>query len=88
MSIAFTFPLLRILRSALLFCMLLTAGVNTVQAQCDVDIHIANDQSGSIDATENAQARTFIKQLTQSLSLGNSNSQNRIALSQWWQPMA
>src|SRR4051812_9896546 len=52
-------------------------------AQCGLDIYIANDQSGSVDGTENIQGRNFIRQLVQSLNLGNGNTQSRIALAEW-----
>lgn len=52
-------------------------------AQCGLDIMVVNDQSGSVDATENVQARDFILQLAQSHALGNANTQNRIAVSEF-----
>ena len=65
--------------------MILSALAGSIKsfAQCGIDIYIANDQSGSIDATEDRQGKTFIKNLAQSLSLGNANSQSRIALANW-----
>lgn len=52
-------------------------------SQCAYDIYIANDQSGSVDALENMQSRQFIAQLATSLTLGNSNTESRIAVASW-----
>ncbi len=52
-------------------------------SQCAYDIYIANDQSSSVDALENTQSRQFIEQLATSLTLGNSNSESRIAVASW-----
>lgn len=52
-------------------------------AQCGLDIMVVNDQSGSVDATENIQARDFIVKLAQAHALGNANTQNRIAVSEF-----
>ncbi|WP_165836245.1 VWA domain-containing protein [Taibaiella soli] len=52
-------------------------------AQCGLDIMVVNDQSGSVDATENVQSRDFIVKLAQAHALGNANTQNRIALAEF-----
>ncbi|WP_084299411.1 GEVED domain-containing protein [Dyadobacter tibetensis] len=53
------------------------------QQTCALDIHIANDQSGSIDAVENSQGKTFVRKLAQSINLGTGETGNRIAVSNW-----
>jgi acylphosphatase len=50
---------------------------------CGVDIYIANDQSGSIDAVENRQSRDFIRKFSQWIQLGNTNTESRVALANW-----
>ena len=52
-------------------------------SQCGFDLYIANDQSGSVDAQENLQSRQFIEKLALSFTLGNSNTQSRIAIASW-----
>ncbi len=55
-----------------------------VQAQsCGLDIHIANDNSGSVDSTENRQARDYVSQLGMAFELGNTNDLARISISTW-----
>ncbi|WP_118976607.1 T9SS type A sorting domain-containing protein [Taibaiella koreensis] len=66
-----------------LLCLLLCLSVRYSQAQCGLDIMILNDQSGSVDASENMQARDFILKLAQAHSLGNANTENRIVLSEF-----
>jgi len=66
----------------ILLLLLFMAAIQS-RAQCGLDIMIVNDQSGSVDATENVQARDFILQLAQAHALGNANTQNRIAISQF-----
>ncbi|MCC6583964.1 MAG: SBBP repeat-containing protein [Chitinophagales bacterium] len=53
-------------------------------AQCGLDVFIANDQSGSVDALENAQGRHFISELMLNLDpWGTANNQSRMAVAQW-----
>ncbi|MEI9943353.1 MAG: VWA domain-containing protein [Chitinophagaceae bacterium] len=72
------------MKTLLLFLLMLAISANAPAQTCGgLDISIANDQSGSVDATENAQSRTFIRNLSASLTLGNANDQSRIQLSNW-----
>ncbi|MEI9943352.1 MAG: GEVED domain-containing protein [Chitinophagaceae bacterium] len=72
------------MKTLLLFLLFATISGNTIAQTCGgLDISIANDQSGSVDATENAQSRIFIRNLSASLTLGNTNNQSRIQLSNW-----
>ncbi|RRO15021.1 FG-GAP-like repeat-containing protein, partial [Flavobacteriaceae bacterium 14752] len=50
-----------------------------------LDIHIANDISGSVDATEFQQSKDFITQLGLSFagSLGTDDTETRISISNW-----
>ena len=57
--------------------------VQVARAQCGMDIFIANDQSGSVDAWENAKSRSFITTLASSLDLGNKDDQVRVAIADW-----
>lgn len=66
-----------------LLLLLLFIAVIQSRAQCGLDIMVVNDQSGSVDATENAQSRDFIMKLGQAHALGNANTQNRIAISEF-----
>ncbi|MCP4088972.1 MAG: VWA domain-containing protein, partial [Gammaproteobacteria bacterium] len=53
---------------------------------CDValDVHIANDVSGSVDSRENLQSKQFITALGLHLSpLGTGDNESRISISQW-----
>jgi hypothetical protein len=71
--------------TALLLCIL---GLSAAQAQtCGLDIHIANDNSGSVDAVENRQSRAFVSQLGLAFDpLGTANNQARVSISTWdWQ---
>lgn len=68
---------------SVLLLLLLGLAVLNANAQCGLDIFVVNDQSGSVDATENAQARDFILKLAQAHTLGNSNTENRIAISEF-----
>lgn len=53
-------------------------------SQCGgLDILIANDQSGSVDARENQQSRVFITALAQALPLGYEPNGYRIAIADW-----
>lgn len=52
--------------------------------QCGgLDIFIANDQSGSVDARENLKSREFITKLAQGLPLAYSQGGFRIAIADW-----
>ncbi|MBX7225093.1 MAG: SBBP repeat-containing protein, partial [Chitinophagales bacterium] len=54
------------------------------KGQCGLDVFIANDQSGSVDANENTQGRKFIETLAEALQpLGNGTTDSRIAIAQW-----
>ena len=50
-----------------------------------LDIHVANDVSGSVDAVEYDQSRNFIVQLGTSFaeSLGTADDETRISISNW-----
>jgi|GEM_PF-1120538 len=51
---------------------------------CGVDIHIANDNSGSVDSRENQQSRAFVSQLGLAFGpLGTGSTQSRISVSTW-----
>ncbi|HEY1201296.1 MAG TPA: hypothetical protein VGE79_09960, partial [Niastella sp.] len=53
-------------------------------SQCGgLDIFIANDQSGSVDARENLKSREFITKLAQGLPLAYSAGGFRIAIADW-----
>jgi len=67
------------------FLFLICFGVAlNVQAQCGLDVFIANDQSGSVDAVENTQGRHFITELMRNLDpWGTANNQSRMAIAQW-----
>lgn len=67
---------------SVLLLLVLLAALKT-NAQCGLDIMVVNDQSGSVDATENAQSRDFILKLAQAHALGNANMENRIAISEF-----
>lgn len=49
-------------------------------AQCSPDIFAVNDQSGSVDATENKHSRDFILKPAQAHTPGNGNSVNNYRL--------
>ncbi len=66
----------------LVFVLLTFYGLKSY-SQCGYDIYIANDQSGSVDATENMQSRQFIEKLALAFPLGNANTESRIAISSW-----
>ena len=50
-----------------------------------LDVHIANDVSGSVDAREFNQAKSFVAQLAASFgnTFGTANDQSRISISNW-----
>lgn len=57
---------------------------NTGKGQCGLDIHIMNDNSGSVNSIENLQSRQFITELGNELApLGTSNNESRISISTW-----
>ncbi len=70
-------------KGLLFFCFITFSTISTASAQCGLDIFIANDQSGSVDAQENTQSRSFITTLASSLELGNNSDQIRIAIADW-----
>ena len=71
----------RLGRGLALLCLM---GSSNLYAQnCGLDLYIANDQSGSVDASENIASREFITKLSQAHMLGNNNSMNRIGLAEW-----
>lgn len=52
--------------------------------QCGLDIFVANDMSGSVDAREEQQSRNFIRQLSDVMApLGTAAHQSRIAIAEW-----
>ncbi len=63
--------------------LLLFSITQPLAAQCGMDIFIANDQSGSVDAMENIQSRSFITTLASSLNLGDNDDQVRMAIADW-----
>ncbi|MCP3878545.1 MAG: VWA domain-containing protein, partial [Sulfitobacter sp.] len=48
-----------------------------------MDLPIAHDNSGSVSATENRQARDFVSQLGLAFELGITNDKSRIGISTW-----
>jgi len=71
------------MKYCLLF-LLLVIGSLSAAAQCGgMDIFIANDQSGSVDANENSKSREFIAAFTQSLPLSVQPGGYRIAIADW-----
>ncbi|HUH72872.1 MAG TPA: SBBP repeat-containing protein [Chitinophagales bacterium] len=71
-------------RIGILLFLYLIISCYTVQAQCGLDIFIANDQSGSVDDVENAQGKYFITELMRNLDpWGTANNQSRMAIAQW-----
>lgn len=73
------------MRAKILFFSLCLIFLSTqVHSQCGLDIHIANDNSGSVDGFENRQARAFISYLGATFApLGNANTESRINISTW-----
>jgi|AntDeeMinimDraft_5_1070356.scaffolds.fasta_scaffold01106_2 hypothetical protein len=72
------------------FCILSMLITNHLQAQTfdcpnGLDVHIANDVSGSVNSTEFSQAKDFIAQLGASFDndFGTLNTQSRISISNW-----
>ncbi|MCP3931946.1 MAG: VWA domain-containing protein, partial [Bacteroidetes bacterium] len=71
------------------FCLIAATLLSTIPAtsqNCDValDVHIANDVSGSVDSRENQQSKQFITELGLFLSpLGTGIDSSRISISQW-----
>ena len=67
-----------------LFIIWLSFIVQISYAQCGLDVFVANDQSGSVDAVENSQGRHFITELMRNLDpWGNANNQSRMAIAEW-----
>ncbi|WP_170254782.1 DNRLRE domain-containing protein [Phaeodactylibacter luteus] len=66
-------------------CLLLSWPTAGLEAQsCGIDIHIANDNSGSVDALENRQSREFASQLGLSFTpLGTGNTESRVSIGTW-----
>lgn len=70
-------------KGLLFFCWFTLLFIQSISAQCGLDIFIANDQSGSVDGIENAQSRAFITSLASTLDLGTKEDQIRIAIADW-----
>ncbi len=68
----------------LFFLFVLIVAQFTVKAQCGgIDIFIANDQSGSVDANENLKSREFIAVFCKSLYLAHDENGYRVAIADW-----
>ncbi len=68
----------------ILLIIFLGCSTHPVKAQCGLDVFVANDQSASVDAVENAQGKHFITELMRNLDpWGNANTQSRMAIAQW-----
>lgn len=72
----------------LLLLLLVAAPVLHAQAQlCALDVFVANDQSGSVSATENTQSRQFITSLFQGCQpWGTGPGESRMAIADWDSP--
>lgn len=62
-------------------------GTQLFPQPCALDVFVANDQSGSVSATENAQSRLFISALMAGMQpWGNNTGESRMAIAEWASP--
>lgn len=69
--------------SALLVAVLAHGALMAQTCLTPLDIHVANDISGSVDGRELQQSKNFISQLGLAVPLGNGVQQSRVGISQW-----
>jgi hypothetical protein len=67
----------------MLSCILGFWQTNAQSCNSPLDIHVANDISGSVDSREYLQSKDFVTQLGLTVPLGTGATQSRIGISQW-----